>query len=37
MNVKKTLDLGIVGCVWVRIQKVELHYRWKYGDEKNNN
>ena len=25
---------GIVGCVWVYMQKVELRYWWEYGDEK---
>ena len=25
---------GIVGCVWVYIQKMELRYWWEYGDEK---
>ena len=25
---------GIVGCVWVYLQKMELRYWWEYGDEK---
>ena len=24
---------GIVGCVWVYMQKVELRHWWEYGDE----
>ena len=23
-----------MGCVWVYMRKVELHYCWEYGDEK---
>ena len=25
---------GIVGCVWVYMQKVELRHWWEYVDEK---
>ena len=25
---------GVVGCVWVYRQEVELRWRWEYGDEK---
>ena len=28
---------GIVGCVWLYLQKMELRYWWEYGEEKKNN
>ena len=28
---------GIVGCVWVHIQKAEPRYWWEHGDEENTN
>jgi len=28
---------GIVGCVWVYMEKVELRYWWEHSDEKNMN
>ena len=28
---------GIVGFVWLYLQKMELRYWWEYGEEKKNN
>ena len=30
----KQILKGVVGCVWVYRQEVELRWRWEYGDEK---
>ena len=27
-------DWRSMGCLWVYMQKMELRYRWEYGDEK---